>query len=39
MKAINDNLKKEKKTIRNESLTKVGTFKEELTFPLSDSIK
>jgi hypothetical protein len=26
-------------TLRNEFPTKVGTFKKELTFPLSDSIK
>jgi len=39
MKAIKDNKRRIKMIPRNESCTKVGNFKEELTFPLSDSIK
>jgi hypothetical protein len=39
MKAIKDNKRKIKMIPRNESPTKVGIFKEELTFPLSDYIK
>jgi len=39
MKVINNNKRRIKMTLRNESLTKVGIVKEELTFPLSDFLK
>jgi hypothetical protein len=39
MKAIKENKRRIKMIPRNEFLTKVGNFKKELTFPLSDSIK
>jgi hypothetical protein len=39
MKVINDHKRRIKMIQKNESPTKVGTFKEEFTFPLSDSIK
>jgi hypothetical protein len=39
IKAIKENKRSIKMIPRNESPTKVGNFKEELTFPLSDSIK
>ncbi len=39
MKAINNNKRRIKMTLRNKSSTEVGTLKEELTFPLNDFIK